>query len=217
MPHSRIVIADDHSLIRVGLKTLICRMDGMEIVGEAGDGMEAFGVIETCKPDVALIDIQMPGLNGMQVASRVADRCPGVKVIMLAESVREEYIWYSIQAGAQGYLIKDVAPEELETAIETVRNGEQYFTRDIPLGVMNDYLEKKDTEMSLLDHLSDRQREVLQFIAQGASTKKIAEMMNLSPKTVETHRAQLMKRLNIFDIAGLVRYAIRMGLAEPDL
>jgi DNA-binding NarL/FixJ family response regulator len=217
MPAIRIVIADDHSLIRVGLKTLLRQIKGIDIVGEASDGIEAFSIIQDCHPDVALLDIKMPGVNGIQVASRIARSCPLVKVIMLAETVREEYIWYTIQAKATGYPIKDLDAQELNDAIQTVMSGDSYFARDIPQEVMNKYLHQKDREGSLLDHLSARQQDVLHFIATGLSTKKIAQVMQLSPKTVESHRSQLMKRLNIHDITGLVRYAIRVGLVEPDL
>ncbi len=208
----RILLADDHTLVRAGIRSLIQALPGIQVVAEAGDGREALSLIETHQPDVALLDIAMPGLNGLEVAAQVADGFPYVRVMILSMHATEEYVLRALRAGAAGYLLKDADTAELELAINAVTRGETYLSPAVSKHV-TEYIRRVGEEAhSTLERLTPRQREVLQLVAEGHTTQEIARMMNLSTKTVETHRTQLMERLDIHDIAGLVRYAVREGL-----
>jgi DNA-binding NarL/FixJ family response regulator len=205
----RILIADDHTLVRAGLVTLMARMQDMEVVGEAGDGREALKLVRDLQPDIALMDIAMPGLNGLEAAERIHNEAPKTKVIILSMHANEEYVAQALKAGASGYLLKDAATTELDMALKVVAQGQFYLSPSISRQVVDSYLHGGPTG---LDLLTPRQREILQLIAEGKSTREIAELLHLSVKTVETHRAQLMDRLDIHDVAGLVRYALNKGL-----
>lgn len=205
----RIVIADDHTLVRAGLTTLMARMQDMEVVGEAGDGREALKLVRDLQPDIALLDIAMPGLNGLEAAERIHNEAPKTKVIILSMHAKEEYVAQALKAGASGYLLKDAATTELDLALKVVAQGQFYLSPSISRQVVDSYLHGGPTG---LDLLTPRQREILQLVAEGKSTREIAELLHLSVKTVETHRAQLMDRLDIHDVAGLVRYALNKGL-----
>ncbi len=208
----RILLADDHTLVRAGIRSLIQALPGIQVVAEAGDGREALTLIEMHQPDVALLDIAMPGLNGLEVAAQVADNYPFVRVMILSMHATEEYVLRALRAGASGYLLKDADTAELELAISAVTRGETYLSPAVSKHV-TEYIRRVGEEAhSTLERLTPRQREVLQLVAEGHTTQEIARMMNLSTKTVETHRTQLMERLDIHDIAGLVRYAVREGL-----
>ena len=183
----------------------------MEVVGEAGDGREALCLIEQLQPDVALLDITMPGLNGFEVLDYVTRYFPGVRVIILSVHQSREYATQALKAGAAGYLPKAAASNELKEAIDTVTRGEIYVSTEVaPDGIPA----SADTEQSRLEKLTPRQREILTLIAQGNATKDIARSLKISVKTVESHRSKLMERLGIHDVAGLVRYAIRVGLVK---
>jgi DNA-binding NarL/FixJ family response regulator len=212
----RILLADDHNLVRAGIRSLLQNMEGIKVIAEAGDGHEALRLIRIYRPDVVLIDIAMPGLNGLGVAARVAKEFPNVRVIVLSMHTNEEYVLQALRAGATGYLVKGAEPAELEIAIKAVASGETYLSPSVSKHVIMNYIKRLSNDTSLLEPLTPRQHEVLQLIAEGHSTKKIAQILSISVKTVETHRKQLMERLDIHDIAGLVRYAIRMGLVRPD-
>ena len=205
----RIIIADDHTLVRAGLVTLMTRMDDVEVVGEANNGREAVRLVRDLEPDIALMDIAMPELNGLEAADRLHRDHPKTKVIILSMHANEEYVAQALRAGASGYLLKDAATTELDMAIKAVAQGQFYLSPSISRQVVDSYLHGGPTG---LDLLSPRQREILQLIAEGKSTREIAESLHLSVKTIETHRAQLMERLDIHDTAGLVRYALRKGL-----
>jgi len=208
----RILLADDHTLVRAGIRSLVQAISGIQVVAEAGDGREALSLIETHQPDVALLDIAMPSLNGLEVAAQVADNFPFVRVIMLSMHATEEYVLRALRAGASGYLLKDADTAELELAIKAVTRGETYLSPAVSKHV-TEYIRRVGEEAhSALERLTPRQREVLQLVAEGHTTQEIARIMTLSVKTVETHRTQLMERLDIHDIAGLVRYAVREGL-----
>ena len=207
----RIVIADDHTLVRAGLITLMARMQDMEVVGEAGDGREALKLVRDLHPDIALLDIAMPGLNGLEAAERIHNEVPKTKVIILSMHAKEEYVAQALKAGASGYLLKDAATTELDLALKVVAQGQFYLSPSISRQVVDSYLHGGPTG---LDLLTPRQREILQLVAEGKSTREIAELLHLSVKTVETHRAQLMDRLDIHDVAGLVRYAMNKGLVS---
>jgi len=212
MKSIRILLADDHTLVRAGIRSLVQALPGIQVVAEAGDGREALSLIETHQPDVALLDIAMPGLNGLEVAAQVADNFPYVRVMILSMHANEEYVLRALRAGASGYLLKDADTAELELAIKAVTRGETYLSPAVSKHV-TEYIRRVGEEAhSALERLTPRQREVLQLVAEGHTTQEIARMLTLSVKTVETHRTQLMERLDIHDIAGLVRYAVREGL-----
>jgi|SRR5581483_7965018 len=212
----RVLIADDHKLVRAGICSLIQNMEGIEVIAEAGDGHEALQLVETHRPDVVLLDITMPGLNGLEVAARITKEFPHISVIILSMHTNEEYVLQVLRIGAAGYVVKGADPAELEIAIKAVFRGETYLSPLVSKRVLMDYIQHIGGRSRSLELLTPRQREILQLIAEGHSTKKIAHMLNISVKTVETHRMQLMERLDIHDIAGLVRYAIRIGLITPD-
>jgi len=212
MKSIRILLADDHTLVRAGIRSLVQALSGIQVVAEAGDGREALSLIEAHQPDVAVLDIAMPGLNGLEVAAQVADNFPYVRVIILSMHATEEYVLRALRAGAAGYLLKDADTTELELAIKAVTRGETYLSPAVSKHV-TEYVRRVGQEAhSALERLTPRQREVLQLVAEGHTTQEIACLMNISVKTVETHRTQLMERLDIHDIAGLVRYAVREGL-----
>jgi DNA-binding NarL/FixJ family response regulator len=208
----RILLADDHDLVRAGFRSLVQSFPGVEVVGEAGDGRAAIRQIETHRPHVVLMDIMMPGLNGLEATARIVKEFPKVRVIILSMNAAEEYVLKAMRVGAAGYLLKDGNPAELEQAIRAVARGETFLTSKVSQHVVSGYVQRiapTDT-----DKLTSRQREILQLIAEGSTTKEIAKKLDISVKTVETHRMQLMERLDIHDIAGLVRYALRVGLIE---
>jgi len=212
MKSIRILLADDHTLVRAGIRSLVQALSGIQVVAEAGDGREALSLIEMHQPDVAVLDIAMPGLNGLEVAAQVADNFPYVRVIILSMHATEEYVLRALRAGASGYLLKDADTSELELAIKAVTRGETYLSPAVSKHITEYVRRVGEGVHSALERLTPRQREVLQLVAEGHTTQEIARMMNLSVKTVETHRTQLMERLDIHDIAGLVRYAVREGL-----
>ncbi len=210
----RVLVADDHALFRAGVRKLLQSFEGMDVVDEAADGHEAIRLSATHRPDVLLMDIGMPGLNGVEAAARLTREGPRPRVIILSMHTGEEYVLRAIRAGAAGYLLKDAKPVELETAVRAVARGEIYLSPAVSRYVVEDYVRRGSTDRGPLDRLTPRQREVLQLIAEGNTTKAIAAKLGLSTKTVETHRAQLMERLDTHDIAALVRLAIRLGLVE---
>ena len=209
----KILVADDHTLVRAGLVSLIARLPEMEVVGEAADGRQALRMVRDLLPDMVLMDIAMPGLNGLEAAERIHGIHPQTKIIILSMHASEEYVAQALKAGASGYLLKDAATSELEMALKSVAAGQFYLSPAISRQVVDNYLRGGPTGVELL---TPRQREILQLIAEGKSTRDIAETLHLSVKTVETHRAQLMERLDIHDVAGLIRYALRKGLISAD-
>jgi DNA-binding NarL/FixJ family response regulator len=209
----KILVADDHTLVRAGLTSLIARLPEMEVVGEAADGRQALRMVRDLTPDMVLMDIAMPGLNGLEAAERIHGIHPQTKIIILSMHASEEYVAQALKAGASGYLLKDAATSELEMALKSVAAGQFYLSPAISRQVVDNYLRGGPTGVELL---TPRQREILQLIAEGKSTRDIAETLHLSVKTVETHRAQLMERLDIHDVAGHIRYALRKGLISAD-
>jgi DNA-binding NarL/FixJ family response regulator len=207
----RLLLADDHSLVRAGIRALVEKIEGVEVAAEAGDGLQALGLINEHQPDIVLLDLSMPKLSGLEVLRQTAVKFPGVRFIVLTVHQTEEYVAQALRSGATGFVPKSAASAELENAIRAVAHGEDYLSPEISSQAIK-YL--RDATSGSLSQLTTRQREVLQMIAQGVSTKMIAQRLDLSAKTVETHRALLMERLNIHDVAGLVRYAIKMGLVS---
>lgn len=213
----RVVIADDHVLVRAGIRSLLERDDQVQVVGECDDGLQALAMIGEQRPDLLLADIAMRGLNGLETAAAVAERFPDVKVIILSMHRNEEYVVQALRAGCAGYLVKDAAASELDLALDAVRRGEMYLSPSISRQVVDGYLARGGaTGRADRDPLTPRQRDVLKLIAESRSTKQIAAMLSLSVKTVETHRAKLMERLDIHDVQGLVKYAMRVGLIPPE-
>jgi DNA-binding NarL/FixJ family response regulator len=211
----RIVLADDHALVRAGFRALLQSLDGIEVVAEAENGAQALELIERHLPDLVLMDIAMPGLNGLEAAARAAKSAPEVKIIILSMHANEEYVLQSLKAGAKGYLLKDAGLAELQLALESVSSGQTFLSPAISKHLIDAYVERTSDGMEPFTLLTSRQREILQLIAEGATTKEIAQKLGVSVKTVETHRTQLMQRLDIHDLAGLVRYAIRLGITIP--
>jgi DNA-binding NarL/FixJ family response regulator len=217
MKRIRVLLADDHALVRAGIRSLLSGLPGVEVIGEAHDGREALRLTLEKRPDVVLMDVSMPGLNGLEAAGRLAKECPTARVVILSMSATEEYVAQALRAGAAGYLLKDAEPAELELAVRAAARGETYLTPAVSKKVVADYVHRLNAPAAgPLDLLTPRQREVLQLIAEGRTTKEIARVLNLSVKTVETHRTQLMDRLDLHDVAGLVRFAVRVGLVEPE-
>lgn len=210
----RLLLADDHSLVRAGLKALLtATMDDVEVF-EAANGHDTLQLANQHRPDLIFMDISMPGLNGLEATRRLAKERPESKVVMLSMHRDEEHVVQSIRAGASGYLIKDAAVDEMAQAIDCVRNGGVFVSPGLPK-VVGKLLEC-DEPAPLETLLTPRQREILQLIGEGQSTKEIGYRLNVSGKTVETHRRLLMQRLNIFDVAGLARFAVRAGLVASD-
>jgi DNA-binding NarL/FixJ family response regulator len=210
----RILLADDHALFRAGMKSLLNDLPDVEICAEAKDGRETLEQVEIHRPDVVLIDIAMAGMNGIEATSRIVRSHPQVKVMILSMHTTEAYVLEALRAGAVGYLIKDADTEELAMALKAIRRGETYLSPPVSRHVISEYVRRTGGEANLMDTLSPRQREILQLIAEGNTTKDIANLLNLSVKTVDTHRTQLMDRLDIHDVAGLVRFAIRSGIIQ---
>ena len=215
MASLRVLLVDDHALVRAGMRSLLREIEGVEVVAEAADGAEALRLAAEQRPDVVLLDIAMKGMNGLDAAARLREQLPLAKVIVLSMHTSEEYVLLALRAGAAGYLIKDSATAELELALRAVVRGETYLSPAISRQVVDGYVQRVGAAAAP-DPLTPRQREVLKRIAEGRSTKEIAYELKLSVKTVETHRAQIMERLGIRDVAGLVRYAMRAGLVPPE-
>ena len=216
MMSMRVVLADDHTLFRAGLRALLEKLPDVQVVAEARDGYEAVHMVETHHPDLVLMDIAMPGLNGLEATRRLVKAFPAIRVLILSMHKSEEYVWQALRAGAVGYLLKDAELAELALALTAVTRGETYLSPPISKHLIREYVQRVGGEETTLERLTPRQREILQLIAEGYTTKAIAQRLGLGVKTVETHRTQMMERLGIHDIAGLVRYAIRMGIVLPD-
>lgn len=210
----RVLLADDHALVRAGIRALLNKMEGVDVIAEAGDGHEALQLIIERQPDIVLLDVTMPGLSGLEVLEESKKQFPDLRVIMLTVHDAAEYAMQALRAGAAGYLPKSAAAEELQLAIEIVSRGETYVSDEVSRRTLLQY-SKGPTEHPLVK-LTPRQREILILIAEGLSTKDIGRRLNISAKTVESHRAQLMERLDIHDVASLVRYALKMGLVKVE-
>lgn len=216
----RIILADDHQLVRAGLRALLQSFRDVEVLTECSDGHETLAAVELLHPDVLLLDITMPGLNGLDVAMRVAKSCADTRVLVLSMHASPEYVAQALRAGVAGYLIKDSAVDELRVALDSLAAGRPYLSPAISQTVLHGFLRTGSAPAdagTALNRLTARQREILQLVAEGHSTRDIASRLNLSIKTVESHRTQLMDRLDIHDVPGLVRFAIRAGLVSADL
>jgi two-component system, NarL family, response regulator NreC len=207
----RVVIADDHTLVRQGLKSLLER-EGIQVVGEAQDGREVMELAAKHSPDVAVIDVGMPILNGLDAARELKRCAPKTKAILLTRHDEDEYLIEALRAGAKGYVLKNQAASDLVQAIRLVCRGQVYLSPGMSSVVVNAYLSKAELPV---DPITSREREVLQLIAEGKSTKDIASLLGISVKTADSHRSRLMRKLDIHEVATLVRYAVRKGLVQP--
>jgi DNA-binding NarL/FixJ family response regulator len=218
MTTTRVLLAEDHTIVRKGLLALLDSEAGIEVIGEAQDGREAVARAEQLRPDVVLMDITMPVLNGLEATRQIKKRFPEVKVLILTVHSDDEYIRQILRAGASGYLVKQAAPHELISAIEAIQRGESYLSPSVSKKVVDGYVQYSAgaEEEDSYERLTGREREVLQLIAEGSSTRDIAQMLDLSVKTAETHRARIMDKLDIHSTAELTQYAIRKGVISLD-
>ncbi|HXV86926.1 MAG TPA: response regulator transcription factor [Gemmatimonadales bacterium] len=210
----RVLLADDHELVRSGIRSLLEQLPGIQVVGEAANGREAVAMVAAQHPDVVLMDLTMPEMGGLVATARIVRDHPRTRVLVLSMHSDEEYVAHALKAGAVGYLLKDASSAELEIAVRASARGDRYLSPAVSRSVISGFIHGADG--GSLARLSERQREVLQLIAEGRTTKDIARRLGLSVKTVEGHRTQLMKRLDVHDVPGLVRYAIRVGLVSVE-
>ena len=212
---TRILLADDHKITREGLRSLLEKQSDMEVVAEAEEGHEAVRLVREMHPDIAIMDVTMPDLNGIEATQKIVSECPNVKVIALSMHSDTLFVTEMLKSGASGYLLKDCAFEELTRAIHTVLDGKIYLSPAISDVVVDGYLHRLSEDNPVdSDVLSHREREVLQMLAEGKSTKQVALKLHISVKTVETHRRQMMHKLDIYSVAELTKYAIRKGLTS---
>jgi DNA-binding NarL/FixJ family response regulator len=214
-----LLLVDDHSLIRAGVRALVLDLPGYAVVGEANDGAQLLGLVERLNPDIVLLDISMKDTSGLQALQQLKQVRPHSKVLILSMHTDPEVIMQALESGAHGYLLKDATPTELEHALEALRNNERYLSPAIAHTVINQALtrtQKQQPNPAQTHNLTARQLEILRLIVRGKSTREIANGLSLSIKTVETHRAQIMKRLQIHDVAGLVLFAVREQIISLD-
>ena len=216
----RVLLADDHKLVMAGIRALLGEIEGVTIVAEATNGRDAVALAKEAGPGLVIMDISMKELSGIEATARIKAQQPQTRVLILSMHTTEDFLRRALKAGADGYLVKDSAPLELRMAIEAVMRGEAYISPRVSQHLVSDLREGRGSEQSSsIDSLTPRQREILQMIAEGKSTKEIAFALEVSTKTVETHRAALMERLGIRDVAGLVIYAVRhrlVDIGDPD-
>jgi DNA-binding NarL/FixJ family response regulator len=214
----KVFIADDHAVVRDGLKSILEAEGDMNIVGTASDGRQAVRQLCKLKPDVVIMDIAMPELNGIEATEQVCKSCPSTGVVILSMHATSEYIFRALKAGAKGYLLKESAGQEVVNAVRTVANGRRYLSQQIEEAVINDYMNRHETALtkSPLDMLSSREREILQLVVEGKPSVEIAGILFISPKTVETYRSRMMQKLKVSDLPGLVKFAIQHGITTLD-
>lgn len=211
----RVLLADDHTLVRAGIRSLIASMPGIEVVGEAGEGNETLRLAADLRPDVVLLDIGMPNLGGLEVVARLVELNLGLRVLILSMHTSEEYVLQALRSGA-GYLLKSSAVTELEEALRTTMRGEIFLSAAVSRSAMEAYSTRTGSRSAGLDALTQRQREIVRLVAEGLTSKQIAHQLGVSSRTVDSHRAHLMERLAVHDVAGLVRFAVRVGLIAPE-
>ncbi len=210
----RVIVADDHTIIRSGLRLLLERQGGYEVVGEALDGRQAVELAESTRPDIAILDIAMPNLNGIEAAGQIVAKLPKTGVIILSMHSDESYVLKALKAGARGYLLKDSSESDIFNAIHAVNNGKAYFSPEISKMMADDYvrqLQQRGLE-DTYDLLTAREREILQLLTEGKANKEIAALLNLSPYTVDTHRSNILQKLNLHSLPELILYAVRKGV-----
>jgi DNA-binding NarL/FixJ family response regulator len=212
-----VIVADDHAVVRDGLRLILEARGDIDVVGEASDGREAVKVVASLRPDVAIVDLSMPHLNGAEATRQIQERSPATKVIILSMHATSEHIYQAFEAGALSYLLKDSAGKEVVEAVHATFRGERYLSKRITETMLEDYVRRrqKPVEPSPVERLSTREREVLQLVVEGKTSAEIGEMIHLSPKTVDSYRSRLMRKLEIRDVPSLVRFAIAHGLSSP--
>lgn len=215
MEKIKVFLADDHKILRESLVILLSQKENIQVVGEAGDGQEAYRKITELKPDVAVLDISIPRLNGLDLAVRLKNELPEVRTVILTMHKTEEYVTKALCSGVRGYVLKDNALEELIECIETVSAGKMFLSQDVTGFVVDGFLSGVRDANLQTEGISSREREILQLLAEGRSNKDISEELNLSVKTVETHRANIMRKLGLRNLADLVLYAVRNHIIEP--
>ena len=218
MAEIRVLLADDHAIVRKGLRALLDREPRIDVVDEAGDGRETLDKVKKHFPDVVVMDIGMPNMNGIEATRQIKKRFPDVRILILTMHASEEYVSAILEAGASGYVLKQAAPAELISAIEAVHKGDSFLSPSICTKVIKGFTKKfnEGKETSGFDSLTEREREVLQLIAEGKSTRQIAECLFISPKTAEVHRSHLMEKLGLHNTAEIVRYAVRKGIVDGE-
>lgn len=219
----RVLLADDHTLVRAGIRTLLEKIAGVKVVAEASTGREALHLLKTTDPDIVLMDISMKEMNGLEATAYITQDHPQVRVLILSVHDDEQHVVHALRVGAVGYLLKNATVTDLEQAVKAVARGDTYLSPAVAKHVIADYRRRgsgksseREKETSLVESLTLRQREILQLIAEGHTARQIAALLHISRKTVEAHRTELMKRLDIHHVAGLIRYAIRIGLVTLD-
>jgi len=213
----RVLLVDNHPIVRAGIRTELEAITSVQLVGEASDGRAALAFLRSRPVDVVFMDISMPGLNGLEATLRITQQFPKTRVVILSRHDDEQYLWHALKAGAVGYLLKGAALVELRAALHSVLAGEIYFSRGLSTKLINKLPLQGTHSRSPLEHLSSRQREILQLVAEGKNAREIGLILKLSHKTVEYHRVQLMQRLGIYDLPGLVRFALRSGVIAPEI
>lgn len=209
----RILLVDDHPVVRKGLQSCLANRDNLKIVGEASDGAESIQKAKELEPDIVLMDINMPGMNGLEVTDRLRKETPKIKVLVLSMHGARDYVLRIVKAGARGYVLKDAPTDELVRAIESVHAGDAFFSPSVARIALNQYVAESD-DRDPISRLSDREREVLVQIANGKSNKEIAMLLGIGVRTIETHRERIMRKLDIHSVAGLTKFAIAHGLVS---
>lgn len=211
----RVLLAEDHTIVRKGLRALLDDEAGIEVIGEAQDGREAVRMVAQLHPDVVLMDISMPGLNGLEATRQIKTQFPDARVLVLTRHTNKEYVYQILRAGASGYTVKQAAPAELVLAIQAVYRGDTFLSPSVSGQVIDEYIQRAESIVSSqdsYDRLTSREREVLQLVAEGLTSPEIAELLHVSVKTVGHHRTNLMKKLDLHSAAELTQYAIRKGV-----
>lgn len=210
---TKVILADDHKILREGLKTLLMQQNDVEVVGEAGDGFETIRLCNALQPDLVIMDIGMPSLNGIEACKRILSENPKIKVLALSMHSDKQFVINMFKAGASGYLLKDCAADELKVAIQTILGNNFFLSQHISKIVIMELINSRDVSQNKdIPQLSGREKEVLQMIAEGMSTKEIGKKLFISPKTVESHRKNIMQKLELYTLPELTKYAIRAGI-----
>ncbi len=211
---TRILLADDHTMVREGISALLNNQPGMTVVGEASNGRDALQMAQSLLPDVVIMDVSMPDMNGVSATEKLSEVCPAARVLALSMHTDRDNVTRMLRAGASGYVVKTCDVNEILRAITTVRAGRTYLSPEITGTVVEDYVSSKNTSKPDLDDLTSREREILQMIAEGKSSKQIGTILHISPRTADSHRQRIMDKLNLYSLAELTKYAIRAGLTS---
>lgn len=212
----RVLLADDHTILRAGLRMMLNAQPDMEVIGEAQDGRQAINATMHFQPDIVLMDITMPDMNGIEATRQIKRIAPEVKVLVLTMHENDEYVFQALRAGASGYILKEAADTELINALHVIQSGQFYLSPSAQSVIVGDYLQRVRTgeEKDSYNNLTEREKEILKLVAEGYTNNQIAELLIISPKTVDTHRTHVMDKLNLHSRAELVKYAMRRGLLE---